>query len=101
MSLGDYAYGTWSADGTALHDSTNAGDIMEVRFSAGPNGVELTTPELLFSTDELNLPTVSYSYFKQSPTDLDKFMIMNPLELNRREVNTNLTVVENWSANAS
>jgi Tol biopolymer transport system component len=96
VSLGDYAFGAWGADGKALHYSTNAGDIMEVRFTAGPSGVELSTPVLLFNADELNLPTVSYAYFKQSPADLDKCIIMNPLSSNRREVNTNLTIVENW-----
>ncbi|MDH3215048.1 MAG: protein kinase [Candidatus Krumholzibacteria bacterium] len=96
VSLGDYAYGTWGADGKSLHYSTNGGDIMEVRFREGPSGLELSTPELLFNSNELNLPTVSYPYFKQSPADLEKFLIMSPLASDRREVNTNLTVVQHW-----
>jgi hypothetical protein len=57
--------------------------------------VELSTPALLFDADELNLPATGYVYFKQSPNDLEKFLIMNPLSTNRREVNTDLTIVEN------
>jgi len=96
VSLGDYAYGEWGTDGKALHYTTNSGDIMEVRFGVGPSGVELSTPELLFSASEFNLPVVSYGHFKQSPHDPDQFFVMTPLSSDRREVNTNLTVIENW-----
>ena len=96
VSLGEYAHANWGADGKTIQYATMGGDILEVQFSVGPSGVELSTPELLFDADKLNLPTTAYAYFKQSPNDLDKFLIMNPLSTNRREVNTDLTVVENW-----
>jgi len=96
VSLGEYAWANWGADGKTIQYSKMNGDILEVQFSVGPSGVELSTPEPLFDADELNLPTTGYAYFKQSPNDLNKFLIMNPLSTNRREVNTDLTIVENW-----
>jgi Tol biopolymer transport system component len=96
VSLSDYAFGTWGADGTALHYQTTSGDLYEVQFNPGPNGVELSTPELLFSAEEFYLPPPSYVYFKQSPTDTDRFILMTPLETTRRETSTDLTIVENW-----
>lgn len=96
VSLGDYLFGTWGADGKTIHYSTSSGDIMEVQFNTGPNGVELSTPELLFRADELNLPAVSFIYYEQSPVDLDTFILSNPLQINQRETNTDLTIVENW-----
>ena len=96
VSLGEYAHANWGADGKTIQYAMMGGDILEVQFSAGPSGVELSTPELLFDADELNLPTTAYAYFKQSPNDLETFLIMNPLSTNRREVNTDLTIVENW-----
>jgi len=96
VSLGDYMFGTWGADGKSLHYSTNSGDIMEVKFNTGPNGVELSTPVRIFRADELNLPTATFVYYRQSPVDLNKFILSNPLQVNRRETNTDITIVENW-----
>jgi serine/threonine protein kinase len=96
VSLGEYAHANWGADGKTIQYAKMNGDILEVQFSVGPSGVELSTPKLLFDAEKLNLPTVGYVYFKQSPSDPEKFLMMNPLSTSRREVNTDLTVVENW-----
>jgi serine/threonine protein kinase/Tol biopolymer transport system component len=96
VSLGEYSHAAWGADGTTIQYAKMNGDIMEVKFNAGPNGVQLSTPKLLFDAGELSLPSPGYSHFKQSPNDMDRFLVMNPLTTSHREVNTNLTVVENW-----
>jgi hypothetical protein len=96
VSRGNYSFGTWGADGSSIHYSTNTGDIMEVQFRVGTNGVELGTPTLLFSAEEHNLPSTNYISFQQSPNDPDKFLMMRTLQSDRRETNTDLTVVENW-----
>jgi Tol biopolymer transport system component len=96
VTLGEYAWGTWGADGKTIQYAKMNGDILQVQFSVGPSGVELSTPEMLFDADELNLPATGYFYLKQSPNDLDRFIIMNPLSTSRREVDTDLTIVENW-----
>ena len=96
VSLDDYSFGTWGADGTSLHYQTVSGDMYEVGFATGPNGVELSTPELLFRAEDYYLPPPTYVYFKQSPSDSDQFLIMTPLETTRRETNISITVVENW-----
>jgi Tol biopolymer transport system component len=96
VTLGEYAHANWGADGKTIQYAKMNGDILEVQFTVGTSGVELSTPKLLFDADEMNLPNTGYVYFKQSPTDLEKFLIMNPLSTSRRQVDTDLTIVENW-----
>ena len=96
VTLGDYEYGGWGADGKALYFSTVNNDVYEVLFNVGPNGVELSTPRLVFRSDQFNLTATPARSIAQSPTDLNKFVIVNPLETKHRETNTSLTLVENW-----
>jgi hypothetical protein len=41
------------------------------------------------------LPVLASRYFTQS-LDPDIFLMLSPLDMNRRLVNSDLTVVENW-----
>ena len=42
------------------------------------------------------MPGVDYWYFRQSPNDPDRFLVMTQLNLNSGNVNTAMTVIENW-----
>jgi hypothetical protein len=83
-------------DNRAIRWASTEGATGRVQFSVGPSGVALSTPELLFGAGELNLPSSGYAYFKQSPNELKKFLIMNPLFTSRRETNSDFTIAEIW-----
>lgn len=82
----------WRGDGKELYYETQDGKVMAAAIQAGPQGIRVETPRILFSADFRN---GSLHEFDVTPDGQRFLLILN----SRNEGNSErLTVVSNWQA---